>query len=379
LPISRFDKALGVARKVKAFLSSGGANPSSATPGTERRFEGREKRAEKRKSPRQRKSRHKKRLRSEIRSKEWELLQIKEELRAAKCRAEHNEHLKRKQRIKQVLFRLERELRTAKEEATGAHVMGALPDFVIIGAQKCGTTSLYDLLTQHPLVERAASKELHFFDNLFDEGVDWYRGNFPQPKWKDGHKTITGEGSPNYLFHPLAARRMAEIIPQARLMVLLRNPVDRAFSHYQMMVRRGFEPLSFEEALEAEGARVRVRTNKLLEADYYGSLERQRFSYLSRGIYVDQLLRWSESFSDEQMLVLKTEDFSEHPRETLKSIPDFLGLPDWEDWEPETWELRKKGGKYEQKMDPTTRQRLEEYFDPHNRRLYDFLGVNFGW
>ena len=91
---------------------------------------------------------------------------------------------------------------------------------------------------------------------------------------------------------------------------------------------------------------------------------------------MDQLLRWSRFFSKEQMLVLKSEDLSEHPQDTFRLVFDFLGLPGWE---PETWKVRKKGGKYDQKMDPATRRRLEEYFEPHNRRLYDFLGRDFGW
>jgi hypothetical protein len=90
---------------------------------------------------------------------------------------------------------------------------------------------------------------------------------------------------------------------------------------------------------------------------------------------VDQLLRWSALFAEEQMLVLKSEDFFEHPQKTLKLVLDFLDLPDWE---PDAWEVRNKGD-YEQRMDPATRRRLEEYFEPHNRRLYEYLGVNFGW
>jgi hypothetical protein len=90
---------------------------------------------------------------------------------------------------------------------------------------------------------------------------------------------------------------------------------------------------------------------------------------------VDQLLRWSKFFDGEQMLVLKSEDFFERTTDTLKLVQSFLDLPDWE---PKTWEIHKKGD-YEQEMDPATRRRLEEFFEPHNRRLYEFLGVDFGW
>jgi len=360
---------------VKAFLSPEvGIARDATAPDAERR----EERPRKRKRARQLASEHKKRLRSEIRSKKRQLSQIQKEkaFPATKSAAENIERTKRKRRTQQEIFQLETELRIAKEGAAGEPVRGALPDFVVIGAKKCGTTSFYHLLAQHPYVEPAAAKELHFFDLLFEEGAEWYRRCFPPPKWKDGRRTITGEATPYYMFHPHAARRMAEVVPQARLIALLRNPVDRAYSDYQMMVRRGFERLEFEEAIVAEEARLRDANDKLLEDEHHDSFEHQRFSYLARGIYVDQLLRWPKYFDKEQLLVLKSEDLLERPVDTFRLVFDFLGL---HDWEPETWEVRKKGGKYEQKMDPATRKRLEEYFEPHNQRLYEFLGVDFGW
>ena len=113
-------------------------------------------------------------------------------------------------------------------------IEGPLPDFVVIGTQKGGTSYFYRLLTEHPLVSRAAAKELHFFDNKFAEGVRWYRRCFSEGKLVDGQRTITGEASPSYLFDPQVPERMARIVPNARLIALLRNPVDRAYSHYQM-------------------------------------------------------------------------------------------------------------------------------------------------
>jgi hypothetical protein len=285
----------------------------------------------------------------ELKSKQREVSRLKNELRAAKEeRASGPERLKRIKSKKSEVFQLENELSGAKT--------GALPDFVIIGAQKCGTTSFYHLLVQHPYVEPAATKELHFFDSLFEEGVDLYRRCFPPPVWKDGRRTITGEATLGYLFRPYIPERMAEVIPQARLIALLRNPVDRAYSQYHQRLRKGGEHRTFEEVI--------------IEA-----ANKSHAQYLSRGIYVDQLLRWSKFFSDEQMLVLKSEDFFEHPQETLKIVLDFLDLPHWE---PEALEIRKKGY-YERKMDAATRQWLEEYFEPHNRRLYEYLGVDFGW
>ena len=111
---------------------------------------------------------------------------------------------------------------------------GPLPDFVVLGTQRGGTSFLYRLLTKHPLVRGAAAKELHFFDNKFSEGVGWYRRCFSEGKRIDGQRTITGEAAPKSLFDPQVPERMARIVPEARLIALLRNPVDRAYSHYQL-------------------------------------------------------------------------------------------------------------------------------------------------
>jgi hypothetical protein len=314
-----------------------------------------------------------KKIRSKLRHKRQEIRQIRKELRAAKDKAERSEHSKKTTRVKQEILQLKRELRTVKEQgarnaplarpalrSVGAPQTGALPDFVIIGGRKCGTTFLYHLLTQHPHVERAARKEVHFFDRSFDEGIEWYRRCFPEPRWKDGRRFITGEATPDYLSYRPVPKRMAEVAPEARLITLLRNPVDRAYSDYHHVARREPDTRPLEEAMD------------------YASLDDTRNKFLSKGIYVDHLLRWSRFFSDEQMLVLKSEDFFERPMDTLKLLLNFLDLPTWE---PKFWGLRYKPnkGNYKQKMDPVTRRRLEEYFEPHNRRLYEYLGVDLGW
>lgn len=298
--------------------------------------------------------------RKNLKVKRQELSQIAEELREAKRGAEKSElfeHVKRTKKKKQEIFRLRNELRVAK---LGSEVeLGALPDFVVIGAPKCGTTFFYHLLTQHPHVEPSAFKELHFFDLLFEEGTEWYRHCFLPPQQKNGRRTITGECTPSYLFHPHAPERMAGVIPKARLIALLRNPVDRTYSAYHHRAKNRDELPSFEETVET-------------------NLAAPNWGILSQSIYVDHLLRWSEFFDEEQMLVLRSEDFFARPQETITLTLDFLGLPGRE---PEASELREKvnKGKYDEGMDPAIRRRLEEFFGPHNQRLYDHLGVDFGW
>ena len=252
-----------------------------------------------------------------------------------------------------------------------------LPDFVIIGAQKCGTSFLYQLLVQHPHVKPAFGKEVHYFDLNFRKGDYWYRSYFPL-RMRNSRKYITGEASPYYLFHPHAARRASTVIPDAKLIVLLRNPVDRAYSHYQHQVKRGKgearETLTFEEAIEAEERILPREVSKMLQDEYYESASHRTRSYLSRGKYIDQLLVWSSFFRRKQMLVLKSEDLFNDTANTLERMLDFLGVPQWA---PETYSIPNKREYTD--VSPLIRQRLDEYYKPHNQRLYEYLGVNLGW
>jgi sulfotransferase family protein len=370
LPNFRFEKALGKARDAKQRLSGVGHN----TPEVEQY---REQAGDPEKNARRRVPEQK----EKIKSKRQELRRIKSERRAVKGWEDQTGHIKRVKRIQQEIFQLENELNAATFQANEPQT-GALPDFAVIGATKCGTTFFYHLLTRHPLVEPAGFKELHFFDILFDEGIEWYRRCFPTPRLEDCRRTITGEATPGYLFHPHAPERMAEVIPRARLIALLRNPVDRTYSAYHHRVRNAQETRTFEEAvaraLQADEARPLGEESETSVHEDRASPDDSRYGFLLNSIYVDHLLRWSEFFPKEQMLVLKSEDFFERPKETLKVVVDFLDLPDWEPGASELDHKLNKGG-YELGMGPAIRRRLDEYFESHNRRLYDFLGTDFGW
>ncbi len=258
-----------------------------------------------------------------------------------------------------------------------------LPDFVIIGGQRCGTTSLYNYLVQHPGVDPAFMKETHFFDTHYHKGTNWYRAFFPlegerapatAPSTRDGERPLTGESSPYYLFYPHAPGRLLRTIPQARLIALLRNPVERAYSHYHHEVDMGLEDLSFEAALEREDRELPREAEKVLKDETYRSFFYQNYTYLSRGIYVDQLERWMGLFGSEQILVLKSEDFYSDPAATLRQVCEFLGLPPWELKSYKKYNLARYAP-----MEPATRQRLIAYFEGHNQRLYEFLGCDLGW
>jgi Sulfotransferase domain len=391
VPDFRFDRISDIARSMKAVLNPEGAARGTAAPGVE---EG-EDHAEDTKNARERRSERKnarikrreflRALRSKIKGKKGELSRLKREAGAARVRAEGIEYKKRKKTLEQEIFQLERELLATKEGwAEGEPLTGALPDFLVIGGKKCGTSYLYHLLSLHPLVEPCAKKELHFFDAVFDEGVEWYRQCFPAPKWEDGRRTITGEATP-YIANRFTPERVAVTVPQARLIALLRNPVERAYSDYQMEVSKGRGTRTFEEAIGLTDVAVRTKRARALGADGEASEHDdhvgpdERSSYLSRSVYVDQLLRWSAFFPREQLLVLKSEDFFERPNEILKTTFEYLGVPEWEPEASEILPKKRNKGTYEQGMSQATRRRLEEYFEPHNRRLYDFLGVDLGW
>jgi hypothetical protein len=252
-----------------------------------------------------------------------------------------------------------------------------LPDFVIIGAQKSGTSFLYRLLVQHPHVKPAFAKEVHYFDLNFRRGDNWYRSHFPL-QTPNSSRYITGEASPYYLFHPHAARRASTVLPDAKLIVLLRNPVDRAYSHYQHQLKRGegegCETLTFEEAIEAEERIVPAEVSKMLQDEHYESVSHRTRSYLRRGIYIDQLLIWSSFFPREQMLILKSEDLFDDTTKVLERMLDFLKISHWA---PETYSIPNK--REYTGVSPLIRQRLDEYYKPHNERLYEYLGVDLGW
>ncbi len=235
------------------------------------------------------------------------------------------------------------------------------PDFIIVGAQRCGTSSLYAYLAQHPLIAPAARKEVHYFDLNYAKGIEWYRSQFP-PKTDPG--VLTGEASPYYLFHPLAGKRCAEAVPEAKIIVLLRDPADRAYSHYHHEVRKGREELSFEEALDCEEERLAGERERLIADPAYRSRAYQSYSYQARGVYADQLEVWIEGFGRERMLIVESERLFEDPAAEYPRVLEFLGLPLAAPAEYRRW----NAGSYEA-MAPETRRRLESYFEPHMRRL----------
>ena len=246
----------------------------------------------------------------------------------------------------------------------------ALPDVVIIGAQKCGTSSLHGYLTQHPQVITPLRKEVHYFDVNYPRGERWYRAHFGRV----GEPGLNIDSSPYYLFHPLVAERMHGLLPRAKLIVLLRDPVRRAYSQYWQQRDKDREPLDFEAALAAEPERVDEAHRRLANGEITASREHQIHSYLARGRYAEQLERWLRLYPREQLLVLRFEDLVKDPLETLNFTLAWLGLPPMIDAR-----LEPRNTRNYPPMQPGTAARLNEYFAPQNRRLEALLGQTLDW
>ncbi|HLH61715.1 MAG TPA: sulfotransferase domain-containing protein [Ktedonobacteraceae bacterium] len=280
--------------------------------------------------------------------------------------------------IKQVAKSAERFYRVATSSVR------LMPDFIIIGVARGGTTSLYEYLIDHPNIVGASRKEIHFFDNQYQKGLKWYRGQFPysMQKYYAEHVQkkdfVTGEASPYYIFHPHAARRLKKALPNVKMIVLFRNPIERAFSHYCWEVGWGDEKLSFEEAIEREQERISVPEQEL--AQRY-SFNHQHYSYLARGLYADQLEKWFSLFPREQFLLLKSEDMYKDAASIYKQTLEFLNVPysDSKALKTEFKQYNKPKYTPPKKMDPELRKRLVDYFEPHNQRLYKLVGRDFGW
>ncbi|HKI53047.1 MAG TPA: sulfotransferase domain-containing protein [Anaerolineales bacterium] len=248
-----------------------------------------------------------------------------------------------------------------------------LPDFLIIGVMKGGTTSLFQYLAKHPQINPPFRKEIKFFDLHYKQGLNWYRAHFPL-KAKMTNGSVTGEATPYYIFHPMAAQRVAKDLPKAKLIVVLRNPVDRAYSHYNHMVRVGREKLSFDDALEIEDERLFQEEEKITSDPGYSTFKHLHYSYKARGRYVEQITKWLELFPREQMLFLSSEELYEQPSLPYGAAINFLGLPKWE---PEKFKTFNQGD-YDG-LSAKSCKSLSEYFKPYNQQLYELLNMDFGW
>ncbi|MEN8238962.1 MAG: sulfotransferase domain-containing protein [Actinomycetota bacterium] len=216
----------------------------------------------------------------------------------------------------------------------GTAALRELPDFVILGGQRCGTSSMYKYLSRHPQIVPSLRKETEYFTINYDKGEEWYRAHFPlrirrRSAQLRGKRQFSFEATPDYLFDPRAPQRLTETLPGAKLVVMLRDPVERAFSHYHHNIRLGLEDLSFRDAIAAEEERIAPDLEVMRDNPFDRVVNYRRYSYVSRGDYGTQIGRWLDLFDRDRILFISAEDFFEHPEGALHSLERFVGAEIW--------------------------------------------------
>jgi hypothetical protein len=243
----------------------------------------------------------------------------------------------------------------------------ARPYFVIIGAQRSGTTSLFKWLSTHPDVSPPTRKEIHYFDVHYGKGPRWYRAQFPFVR----RGKVTGEGSPYMLYHPLAPARAARDLPSTtRFIALLRDPVQRTVSDYwTQRKRKRFEPENLARAIALEPERLAGEMERVMRGEI--SPRHSGYSYVSRGEYAGQLEAWFDAVGRDRILIVESESLYTEPATAA-------GVVEWLDLAPHDHEfpVANKANRAErwEPEDPRVLAELTEYFKPHNQKLFELLG-----
>ncbi|PCC27458.1 sulfotransferase [Glutamicibacter sp. BW80] len=254
-----------------------------------------------------------------------------------------------------------------------------LPDFIIIGAQRSGTTSLYRLLSAHPAVARpTASKGIGYFDVDYARGMRWYRGHFPlrltAAILPGSSVRQVFESSGYYCFHPLAAERISTDLPDVKLVMMLRDPVERAYSAHRHELVRGFETEDFETALELEDQRLAGEDQRLIDDPQYQSHNHRHHAYLRRGLYAQQIRRIHEAVGSDRLYLMDADDFFQHPIEEFRTLLKWLGLPDSI---PDS--VPAENAQPRAEMDEQLRARLRDYFAAPDSELAELMGKTPSW
>ncbi len=257
----------------------------------------------------------------------------------------------------------------------GTALWRGLPQVYIAGVKKGGTTSLFYYLLAHPQILPPFRKEVKFFLYMYTLGLKWYQANFPFQKQLRTHLTL--DATPNYLYDPFFAERVNLVNPQAKFIVLLRDPVRRALSHYFQNRQRKLEPLPLAEALRVEEKRLEADLTQHQQDPCHPLTAFHRFGYKAEGRYAEQLERLWRHIPREQTLVLRSEDLFTHPSTVLHQVAVFLGLS------PLSWlssfKAYKKGSYSPREVPSEILRELRIYFRPHNQRLYELLERDMGW
>ena len=253
------------------------------------------------------------------------------------------------------------------------------PSFILVGAQRCGTTSLFRALMEHPQIARPTFyKGINYFDLNYHRGIRWYRGHFPlaeiaRRKAATHGEMVAFEASGYYLYHPFALERASRDLPAAKLIVMLRDPAERAFSAYKHEYARDFEHETFERAIELEDERLAGEIGRMRDDITYESFSHRHHSYLHRGHYAEQLERGFKFFPRSQWHIIDSETYFDQPAAEYRRLLDFLGL---EAFEPQFGQHNARPSK---PMPPQALRALQDYYAPHDKRLTDLIEHPFSW
>ena len=238
------------------------------------------------------------------------------------------------------------------------------PDFLIIGTQKGGTSSLFYYLSQHPSLSLSSKKETHFFSKYYHLGTYWYKSFFP---FKSNTNT-TGEATPSYLYYDFVPERVYKFKADMKLIIMLRDPVSRAISQFFMEKKRGNTGLGDITKIINESYTNGGGTTRTPWHQHYND-------YFSRGKYYTQINRWLEFFDKDQILFLKSEAFFRDPYCTLKAVYHFLEI---EDFKPDKLEA-KNTGNYDYEIDPEQLKQLTAYYDDEYTKLESLIDLELNW
>lgn len=251
------------------------------------------------------------------------------------------------------------------------------PDFLIMGSARCGKTSLYNYLLQSTEIFQNFRNETSFFDINYDRGLSWYKSNFPTKIYKkflnQSNNGLVGEVI--HINSPHIPKRLKKVNSNPKIIVVLRNPTDRAYSHFLMSKRLKDEEENtiFEDVLDQEN--IRINLAKKNNETIFDIHQRQWFLYKTNGIYINNLKEWWKFFPKKEMLFLKSEDLFYNTEDVVNTTLQFLGLNQLE-------KLKKIDNfhdKNEEMINSDTRNHLIEFFKPYNEKLYSEIGINFEW
>lgn len=262
-----------------------------------------------------------------------------------------------------------------------------LPDVIIVGAQKGGTTSLYNYLIQHNAIHPAnldysyLSKEIHYFSLYPFKSKQWYKSHFPFQLSKFFKKNVLNnefislEATPYYMYHPLAAKRIKKTIPKAKIIILLRDPVERAISHYYHNVSAGREPLEMMKAFTQYQNMVAAEHKKLMAKRNYSNIEHGFKSYLERGIYLPQIKSYHHVFGRKQVKIIHSHNLFNQPNDILKQVFEFIGISNMTVNNKKVYNQSLA----DKDVSDEALHFLSEYYKPHNQKLFEYLDQTFDW